>query len=58
METRMSSLRERIQVVSSVTDTIGSNLDGNRSKVDKLLSVRRLLKKLQFLFDLPLRLQR
>lgn len=54
----MSSLRERIQVVSSVTDTIGSNLDGNRSKVDKLVSVRRLLKKLQFLFDLPLRLQR
>lgn len=54
----MSSLLERIQVVSSLTDTIGSNLDSNRGKVDKLVSVRRLLKKLQFLFDLPSRLQR
>ena len=54
----MSSLLERIQVVSSLTDTIGSSLDSNRGKVDKLVSVRRLLKKLQFLFDLPSRLQR
>ena len=54
----MSSLLERIQSVASTTSTVGSNLDTNRVKVDKLVSVKRLLKKLQFLFDLPSRLQR
>lgn len=58
MEKRMSSLMERIQTVSSTTNTIGSSLDANRTKVDKLVNVKRLLKKLQFLFDLPSRLQR
>ena len=58
MEKRMSSLMEKIQTVSSTTNTIGSSLDANRSKVDKLVNVKRLLKKLQFLFDLPSRLQR
>ena len=54
----MSSLLEKIQVVSTLTGTVGSSLDSNRTKVDKLVSVKRLLKKLQFLFDLPSRLQR
>ena len=58
MEKRMSSLMERIQTVSSTTNTIGSSLDANRTKVDKLVNVKRQLKKLQFLFDLPSRLQR
>lgn len=58
METRMSSLLEKIQVVTSLSTTIGTSLDTNRVKVDKLVSVKRLLKKLQFLFDLPSRLQR
>lgn len=58
METRMSSLLEKIQVVTTLSNTVGSNLDANRTKVDKLVSVKRLLKKLQFLFDLPSRLQR
>ena len=58
MEKRMSSLMERIQTVSTTTNTIGSSLDANRTKVDKLVNVKRLLKKLQFLFDLPSRLQR
>ena len=58
MEKRMSSLMERIQTVSSTTNTIGSSLDANRTKVDKLVNVKRLLKKLQFLFNLPSRLQR
>ena len=58
MEKRMSSLMERIQTVSSTTNTIGSSLDANRTKVDKLVNVKRLLKKMQFLFDLPSRLQR
>ena len=54
----MSSLLEKIQSVASTTNTVGGNLDANRVKVDKLVSVKRLLKKLQFLFDLPSRLQR
>ena len=58
MENRMSSLLERIQNVASTTNTVGNHLDSNRVKVDKLVSVKRLLKKLQFLFDLPTRLQR
>lgn len=58
MEKRMSSLMEKIQKVSSTTNTIGSSLDANRTTVDKLVNVKRLLKKLQFLFDLPSRLQR
>ena len=49
----MSSLMEKVQSVSSTT-----SLDANRTKVNKLVSVKRLLKKLQFLFDLPSRLQR
>ena len=44
--------------VASTTNTVGNHLDSNRVKVDKLVSVKRLLKKLQFLFDLPTRLQR
>ena len=52
----MSSLLEKIQVVTTLSNTVGSNLDANRTKVDKLVSVK--LKKLQFLFDLPSRLQR
>lgn len=58
MENRMSSLLEKIQNVASTTNTVGTNLNDNRMKVDKLVSVKRLLKKLQFLFDLPSRLQR
>lgn len=58
MEKRMSSLMEKIQSVSSTTNAIGTSLDANRTKVNKLVSVKRLLKKLQFLFDLPSRLQR
>ena len=54
----MSSLREKVQSVSSTTNAIGTSLDANRTKVNKLVSVKRLLKKLQFLFDLPSRLQR
>ena len=54
----MSSLMEKIQTVSSTTNTIGTSLDANRTKLDKLVNVKRLLKKLQFLFDLPSRLQR
>lgn len=54
----MSSLLEKIQSVASTTNTVGTNLNENRTKVDKLVSVKRLLKKLQFLFDLPSRLQR
>ena len=54
----MSSILEKIQVVTTLSNTVGSNLDANRTKVDKLVSVKRLLKKLQFLFDLPSRLQR
>lgn len=54
----MSSLLEKVQSVASTTNTVGTNLDANRVKVDKLVSVKRLLKKLQFLFDLPTRLQR
>ena len=53
----MSSLMEKIQSVST-TNAIGTSLDANRTKVNKLVSVKRLLKKLQFLFDLPSRLQR
>ena len=58
MENRMSSLLEKIQNVASTTNTVGNHLDSNRVTVDKLVSVKRLLKKLQFLFDLPTRLQR
>mgnify|MGYP006968782282 FL=1 len=58
MEKRMSSLMEKVQSVSSTTSAIGTSLDANRTKVNKLVSVKRLLKKLQFLFDLPSRLQR
>lgn len=54
----MSSLMEKVQSVSSTTNAIGTSLDVNRTKVNKLVSVKRLLKKLQFLFDLPSRLQR
>ena len=54
MEKRMSSLMEKIQSVSTTTNALGAN----RTKVNKLVSVKRLLKKLQFLFDLPSRLQR
>ncbi|KAK8809934.1 hypothetical protein WA158_000877 [Blastocystis sp. Blastoise] len=57
MENQMQSLFTSMDKVDNYSSNIGSQLNTNRAKVEKLVSVQRLLRKLEFLFDLPSRLE-
>lgn len=58
MDDRMLSLVKGMADIMETSAVINSALHDNRSKVEKLVGVRRLLKKLEFLFELPVRLNR
>eukprot|EP00948_MAST-09A_sp_MAST-9A-sp1_P004242 g4242.t1 len=58
METEMQTLTENVDRVDTLSAGIAQNLSGNREKIESLLSLQRLIKKLEFLFELPLRLTR
>ncbi len=58
MDARMQSLVKGMEDMTESSAVINGGLQDNRSKVEKLVGVRRLLKKLEFLFELPVRLNR
>jgi hypothetical protein len=58
MKAEMDALVKNMEGIASRMQVVNSFLGGKRAKVDKLVSVRRLLKRLDFLFDLPINLNR
>lgn len=58
MESQMSNLLTNMNAISKNCEGIESSLTPNRTKVDNLLGVSRLLKRLEFLFELPGKLKR
>ena len=58
LEGDMVSLAAAIVDVSSQSDLVNASLEKRRHSIEQLTSVRRLLKKLQFMFELPSRMRR
>ena len=58
MEDEMESLAENMQRITDFSDTINATLADKRHKIKKLSGVHGMLKKLQFLFELPARLNK
>ncbi|KNC82141.1 hypothetical protein SARC_05561 [Sphaeroforma arctica JP610] len=58
METEMINVQENMDSIMDLRETIHSTLDTNRRSLSQLSGVHLLLKKLQFLFELPSRLKR
>ncbi|CAO3690186.1 unnamed protein product [Rhizopus microsporus] len=57
MESEMSKLKENITTISNQSKRINETLSPNRTKIQQLSTAHNSLKRLQFLFDLPSRLQ-
>ncbi|KAG0747218.1 hypothetical protein G6F57_006489 [Rhizopus arrhizus] len=57
MESEMSRLNENIANISSQSKRINETLGPNRTKIQQLSTTHNSLKRLQFIFDLPNRLQ-
>lgn len=57
MESEMSRLNENISNISKQSKTINEELGPNRQKIQQLSNVHNSLKRLQFIFELPNRLQ-
>jgi len=58
METAMNRLVTDMKQMGGSSAIVNENLQENRGKIEKLVGVKRLLIKLEFLFELPLRLKR
>ena len=58
METKVGKLVADMEVLTASAAAVEKNLESRRAEISKLMGVRRLLKRLEFLFDLPLRLRR
>lgn len=58
MEDEMEKLTKNVQSVSTLSLEINDAMHTNRQRIQKLSGVHSLLKKLQFLFELPTRLNR
>lgn len=58
MDSDMESVRSKMALITTNTSTIDASLADKRSKVDKLVRVKRLLNRLEFLSELPERLER
>merc|ERR1712228_779291 len=58
MENEMDKLLKNMNSIATNCSEIESRFKPNRSEVEKLVSVRGLLKKLEFLFELPNRLKK
>lgn len=57
MESEMSRLNENISGISKQSKLINGELGPNRKKIQQLSNVHNSLKRLQFIFELPNRLQ-
>ena len=58
MEVEMKKLSENMAEITTSSEAISGKLNGNRSKMAKWIGVHNCLKKLDFLFHLPLTLER
>ncbi|KAK0580622.1 hypothetical protein LWI29_004231 [Acer saccharum] len=56
METNMEQLLEKIKTVQSRSDGVNTSLFEKREHIEKLHRTRTLLRKVQFIYDLPARL--
>ncbi|TMW56557.1 hypothetical protein Poli38472_006567 [Pythium oligandrum] len=56
MEHEVEKVVKSMDVITGKSESINVALAPHRSKVEKLIGVRRLLKRLEFIFDLPQRL--
>lgn len=56
MHDDMEALREKMESISTHTQSLDNTMSGNLTKVSKLVRVRRLLQRLEFLSELPERL--
>ncbi|TVU45151.1 hypothetical protein EJB05_04626 [Eragrostis curvula] len=58
METNMEQLLAKITSVQSKSDTVNTSLFDKRENIEKLHRTRNLLRKVQFIYDLPTRLNK
>jgi hypothetical protein len=58
MEEEMGKLSQHMQEIGALSDGITSTLSVKRTRIKKLTESHMLLKKLQFLFELPARLKK
>jgi hypothetical protein len=58
MEDQMNQLASNMETIIESNRSISSNVSGRRGQLEKLNGVRKLLVKLQFLFELPTKLQK
>jgi vacuolar protein sorting-associated protein 51 len=56
MEEEMNSLTKSMEEITIISDTINNNLYEKRDKIEKLSSVNLMLKRLQFITELPSKL--
>ena len=58
MEVEMDALVANMDSIATKSSVVNESLAGKRHKIDKLVRVRRLLKRLEFMFELPSRLSK
>lgn len=58
METNMDHLLDKIMSVQSKSDGVNTSLFEKREHIEKLHRTRNLLRKVQFIYDLPVRLEK
>ncbi|PPS15533.1 hypothetical protein GOBAR_AA05059 [Gossypium barbadense] len=58
METNMEHLLDKIMSVQSKSDGVNTSLFEKREHIEKLHRTRNLLRKVQFIYDLPVRLEK
>jgi hypothetical protein len=58
MEANMEQLLSKITSVQSRSDTVNTSLFDKRENIEKLHRTRNLLRKVQFIYDLPTRLNK
>ncbi len=58
IEDTLNTLTGAMKKLGKTADTLSTALEPSRTKITQLVGVRGLLEKLEFLYDLPLRLQR
>ncbi|KAL9643292.1 hypothetical protein ABK040_014748 [Willaertia magna] len=56
MEDEMERLSKNMEQITTSSETVNSNLQSKRDKIERLSNVNRMLKKMQFLLELPTKL--
>ena len=53
MDSEMDVLVSKMENIAAKSSIVNESLSGKRGKIDKLVRVRRLLKRLEIIFELP-----